>query len=95
MELPAADIAGKPWSGVMTTWVIRDGSGRILPDVACSSRYEVGRRILPGRYDPFRLEVSSSYRELFDKALQQALDREGWQIVRAPRGAGAGARATA
>jgi hypothetical protein len=35
----------------------------------------------PVRYDAFRLHVSSSYRELFDRALQQVLERHGWQIV--------------
>ena len=33
------------------------------------------------RYDAFRLEVSPSYRELFDRDLKAALAREDWRIV--------------
>jgi hypothetical protein len=36
---------------------------------------------MPARYDAFRLHVSASYRELFDSALQQVLQRNGWEIV--------------
>jgi hypothetical protein len=43
---------------------------------------EVGRKVLSGRYDAFRLQVSSSYREQFDRAVRLALEREGWKIVR-------------
>jgi hypothetical protein len=32
-------------------------------------------------YDAFRLEVSPSYRETFDRDLKTVLAREGWQIV--------------
>jgi hypothetical protein len=32
-------------------------------------------------YDAFRLEVSRSYRELFDRDLKSVLAREDWQIV--------------
>lgn len=63
-------------------WTVRDSSGQLLPRFACRSRIEVGRKLVPVHYDAFRLQVSASYRELFDRALQQALDREGWQIVR-------------
>src|SRR5262249_35038145 len=33
-------------------------------------------------YDAFRLQVSSSYREVFDRELRNVLERYGWQIVR-------------
>ena len=33
------------------------------------------------RYDPFRLEVSPSYRELFDRDVKNVLEREDWRIV--------------
>jgi hypothetical protein len=63
-------------------WTIKDSNGDTLAQFAAGSPLEVARRILPGRYDPFRLEVSASYRHLFERALRQALDRRGWQIVR-------------
>jgi len=64
-------------------WTVKDSTGRILPDYAADSRIEVGRKLVPGHYDAFRLHVSTSYRELFDRALSQVLERHGWQIVRA------------
>jgi hypothetical protein len=66
----------------MTIWVIQDSTGQVLLDLACASRLEVGRRIVPVHFDAFRLQVSSSYREVFDRAVKQILQREGWQIVR-------------
>jgi len=39
------------------------------------------RALVPAHYDAFRLHVSSSYRELFDRAVTQVLKREGWEIV--------------
>jgi len=68
-------------------WTVKDSAGQLRADVLCASRLEVGRRIVPGRYDPFRLEVSPSYRALFERAVDQVLAREGWSIVRtrAPR----------
>jgi hypothetical protein len=33
------------------------------------------------RYDAFRLEVSPSYRELFDRDLRTVLAREDWRIA--------------
>jgi hypothetical protein len=47
-----------------------------------ATRLEVGCKIVPNRYDTFRLHVSASYRELFDRALGQVLERERWEIVR-------------
>ena len=63
-------------------WTVRDVNGQLLADFTGASPMEVGRRIVPGRYDAFRLQVSSSYREVFDRAVNQVLDRQGWQIVR-------------
>jgi hypothetical protein len=70
---------------VATTWTVRDGTGQLLADFVALSPTEVGRRILPQHYDAFRLEVSSSYRALFDRAVSQTLARRGWQIVRIHR----------
>jgi hypothetical protein len=63
-------------------WAVKDGNGDLLESLAGASPLEVGRKIVPGRYDPFRLHVSSSYREIFDRAVSQVLEREHWQIVR-------------
>jgi hypothetical protein len=38
--------------------------------------------VVPARYDAFRLHVSPSYREQFDRAVNQILQRKGWHIVR-------------
>jgi hypothetical protein len=54
----------------------------LLDDLTGATRLEVGRKVVPSRYDAFRLQVSSSYRELFDRALAQVLQRENWEIVR-------------
>ena len=63
-------------------WTVKDGDGQLLADFVGASPIEVGRRILPTRYDAFRLEVSSSYREMFNRAVAQTLQRQNWQIVR-------------
>jgi hypothetical protein len=63
-------------------WTVRDGNGQLLADFVGASPLDVGRRIVPTRYDAFRLQVSSSYREAFDRAVTQVLQRQGWQIVR-------------
>lgn len=65
-------------------WTIKDGNGQLHAEFAGASAMEVGRRIVPGRYDAFRLHVSSSYREVFDRAVQKVLAQQGWQIVRVP-----------
>jgi hypothetical protein len=69
----------------MHTWAIKDSSGRILSDFLGPSRIEVGCKVLPVRYDPFRVHVSASYRELFERALKQLLARKGWRIVHTKR----------
>ena len=63
-------------------WTVRDGNGQLLADFVGASPLEVGCRIVPARYDAFRLQVSASYREMFERAVTQVLDRQGWQIVR-------------
>jgi len=65
-------------------WIVRDSSGQLLADFIGGSRLDVGRKLVPQRYDAFRLHVSSSYRELFDRALGQVLRSRGWEIVRIP-----------
>jgi hypothetical protein len=62
-------------------WTIEDNTGQLLPHFACKSRIEVGLKVVPARFDAFRLQVSSSYREIFDRALGQVLERKGWSIV--------------
>jgi hypothetical protein len=63
-------------------WTIKDGTGQLRPEFAAASPLEVGRRILPARYDSFRLHVSPSYREAFDRAVAKVLAQHGWQIVK-------------
>ena len=63
-------------------WTVRDSKGELLTDFVCSSRLEVGRKVAPSHFDPFRLQVSSSYREVFDRVVTQALQRQGWRFVR-------------
>ena len=63
-------------------WTVRDGNGELHAEFAGASPLEVGRRIVPTRYDAFRLQVAPSYRAMFDRAVAQVLEREGWQIVR-------------
>lgn len=63
-------------------WTVRDRNGDLLENFAGGSRLEVGCKVVPRSYDAFRLRVSSSYRELFDRAVTQVLQRERWEIVR-------------
>ena len=69
----------------MTVWAIKDSNGQVLLDFMCASPLDVERKVVPVRYDPFCLRVSSSYREVFDRAVNQVLDRDGWRIVRIGR----------
>jgi len=62
-------------------WTIEDSNGHLLSHFECASRIGVGLKVVPARFDAFRLQVSSSYREVFDRALRQVLEREGWSIV--------------
>jgi hypothetical protein len=65
----------------MTTWAVKDHNGQILPDLLGSSRLEVECKLLPARYDVFRLHVSPSYRALCDRALRQVLEQVRWRVV--------------
>jgi hypothetical protein len=67
-------------------WTLKDDHGTLRTDIVGSSPREVGRKLLSAQYDAFRLEVSSSYRELFDRAVSRALKRKGWKIVRLKAG---------
>src|SRR5262249_1759719 len=51
-----------------------------LPRFIGGSPREVGRKVVRNRYDAFRLEVSPSYRDLFDRDLKSVLTREEWRI---------------
>jgi hypothetical protein len=67
---------------MITAWMVKDSNGQLLADLAGGSRLDVGRKVVPARFDAFRLQVSSSYREVFDRTLSQVLERNGWEIVR-------------
>jgi hypothetical protein len=67
---------------VRAIWTVKTGDGEVLESFTADSRIEVARKVVPMRFDAFRLHVSSSYRELFDRALSQVLERERWEIVR-------------
>ena len=41
-----------------TAWTVRDSNGQLLADFAGGSRLDVGRKLVPGHYDAFRLHVS-------------------------------------
>jgi hypothetical protein len=62
-------------------WTIKESDGHLRSDLVSPSRLDVGRKVVPAHYDAFRLQVSSSYREQFDRALSRLLAREGWEIV--------------
>ena len=66
---------------VAAAWTVKDSRGHLSPHLIAGSRLEVGRKIVRTRYDAFRLQVSSSYREIFDHELRGVLEREEWQIV--------------
>jgi hypothetical protein len=84
---PARGIFAAGLAAVTTYWTIKDSTGRHLPHFIGSSRLEVGRKIVPTHFDVFRLHVSASYREAFERALLKVLNTQGWQIVRtAPPG---------
>jgi hypothetical protein len=67
--------------GAVLAWTVRDSNGELLPSFIAASPREVARKVVRNRYDAFRLEVSPSYRELFDRDLKSALAREDWRIV--------------
>jgi hypothetical protein len=67
-------------------WTVKTKEGKVLEDFTGASHLEVGCKVVPTRYDAFRLHVSSSYRELFNRALRQILELRRWEIVRISRG---------
>jgi hypothetical protein len=66
---------------VTVAWTVKDSKGDLLPRFIAGSPREVGRKIMRNHYDAFRLEVSPSYRERFDRDLKTVLAREDWRIV--------------
>lgn len=62
-------------------WTVRDSKGELLHRFIAGSPREVARKVVTSRYDAFRLEVSASYREQFDRDLKTVLARHDWQIV--------------
>jgi hypothetical protein len=70
-------------------WTVKDSNGQFIGRFLGGSPLEVGRKVVPAYYDAFRLQVSTSYRTMFERALAQVLEREGWQIVRVRAPAGA------
>jgi len=63
-------------------WTVKNGNGEVLSHFTSTSPLEVARKVVPVHYDAFRLQVSSSYRELFERSLKQTLEQEDWRIVR-------------
>ena len=63
-------------------WVVKDGRGQILSNFGSQSRLELALKLLGEPCDVFRFQVSSSYRELFERTLTKVLERENWRIVR-------------
>jgi hypothetical protein len=63
-------------------WTVKNANGELIPHFTSASALEVARKVVPAHYDAFRLQVSSSYRELFERALKQILEHEDWRIVR-------------
>lgn len=66
-------------------WTVRDSNGDLLPHFMAGSRQDVARKLVRNRYDLFRLQVSSSYRELFDRDVKSVLKHQNWEIVPLPR----------
>lgn len=62
-------------------WTVRDGNGALLSHFVAGSRHDVARKVVRNRYDPFRLQVSSSYREVFDRDVKSVLKLQNWEIV--------------
>jgi hypothetical protein len=63
-------------------WTVKDSKGKPVEGLTGRSRLEVGRKVVPTRFDTFRLHVSSSYRQVFDRTLATVLNRRHWKIVR-------------
>ena len=66
-------------------WTVKDSEGNVLPWFTSVSRLELERKIVPTHYDAFRLQVSSSYRDIFARDLAKVLAYKDWQVVRVRR----------
>jgi hypothetical protein len=66
---------------VPVAWTVKDSKGELLPRFIAGTAREVARKVVRNHYDAFRLEVSPSYRELFDRDLKSVLACEEWRIV--------------
>jgi hypothetical protein len=75
------DLSLRGARAVTAAWTVKDRKGQLLAHFIAGSRLEVGRKIVPTRYDAFRLQVSPSYREVFDRDLEKILQRHEWRIV--------------
>jgi len=82
---PNCGISAAGLDAVTTFWTVKDSTGRHLPHFVANSRLEVGRKVVPTYVDVFRLQVSPSYRQAFERAVLKVLERQGWQIVRTTR----------
>src|SRR6185295_8522460 len=51
-------------SPVSHIWTIKDSADRVVPNFIGASRLAVERKVVPTYYDPFRLHVSRSYRQI-------------------------------
>jgi hypothetical protein len=87
---PIGGIFAAGLDAVTTYWTIKDSTGRHLPHFIAKSRLEVGRKVVAIYFDLFRLQVSASYRQAFERAVLTVLERQGWQIVRTARPRGTG-----
>src|SRR5262245_34180240 len=76
-------LLGRRWSpSVSHAWTVKDCAGHVVPDFTGPSRFDVGRRLVSTPYDAFRLQVSHSYLQMFDRELAKVLSDKCWQIIR-------------
>jgi len=73
-------------AAIMTfAWTVKNANGEVLSHFTSALALEVACKLVPDHYDAFRLQVSSSYREFFERALKQVLEHKNWRIVRQRR----------
>jgi hypothetical protein len=63
-------------------WTVKDSTGHVVPNLVGTARLDVERRLVSAYYDAFRLHVSPSYREIFDRELAKVLSDKRWRIIR-------------
>jgi hypothetical protein len=79
----AANLLGPRWSlRVSHIWTVKNSAGHVVPSFIGASRLDVERKVVPTYYDAFRLHVSQSYREMFDRELAKVLSHKRWRIIR-------------